>query len=552
MKSDKISQILMIISMIVFGTIGVFIRFINLSSGEIALYRAILASILIGSYLLIKEKKINFKEIKKEIPLLVISGVAMGINWILLFEAYKYTTVSLATICYYFAPVIVTIICPILFKEKLTLKQIICFIASSIGLILITGFNNSSSNSNIIGIVLGLGAACFYASVIILNKYIKKVEGVERTFLQFLSAIIILVPYVLLTSGINLGGLDSKGWVFLIVVGVVHTGITYCMYFSSMKNLSGQRTAILSYIDPLVAVVVSVLILKEDITLLQIIGGILILGFTLLNEIKITKNDNKYIMDDGWEEELQEEARKQRFLKKVKLAMKKKQLYIFGLKDGIPIILGFIPVGIAYAIMARQAGLSVFETCLMSLTVFAGASQMMSTGMIAQGASVVAIIIATFILNLRHIIMSICVYNKMKDSNKGLQIISSFGVTDESFAIFSTIKEEKSSIWFFLGLITVSYSSWNVGTFIGAIASNFLPEIIIASLGVSLYAMFIALLVPSIKGNIKLILLVILTAACNTLLSLVIDSSWSLVISTLLCAFVGVFFVDLKEEKANE
>lgn len=294
MKNDKISQMFMIISMVIFGTIGIFIRFINLSSGEIALYRAILASLLIGCYLLFKKKKINFKVIKKEIPLLVISGMAMGINWILLFEAYKYTTVSLATICYYFAPVIVMIVCPILFKEKLTIKQIVCFVASSIGLVLITGFGDNS-NSNILGIILGLGAACFYGSVIIFNKYIKNVDGVERTFLQFLSAIIILVPYVFLTSGITLNVLDSKGWICLIFVGVVHTGITYCMYFTSIKNLSGQKTAILSYIDPLVAVVVSVLILKEDITLIQVIGGILILGFTLLNDIKLKKKDN-YIL----------------------------------------------------------------------------------------------------------------------------------------------------------------------------------------------------------------------------------------------------------------
>ena len=294
MNKIKSARIMLIVSMMVFGTIGLFVRNIPLASGEIALYRAILAAVLIGAYLLCTKQKIPVKKIKKEIPILLFSGIAMGFNWILLFEAYKYTTVSLATICYYFAPVIVMIVCPILFKEKLTIKQIVCFVASSIGLVLITGFGDNS-NSNILGIILGLGAACFYASVIILNKYIRKVDGVERTFLQFLSAIIILVPYVFLTSGITLNVLDSKGWICLIFVGVVHTGITYCMYFTSIKNLSGQKTAILSYIDPLVAVVVSVLILKEDITLIQVIGGILILGFTLLNDIKLKKKDN-YIL----------------------------------------------------------------------------------------------------------------------------------------------------------------------------------------------------------------------------------------------------------------
>ena len=294
MKENKISHILMIVSMIIFGTIGLFVRFIKVSSGELALYRAILAIILISGYFLITNKKINFNEIKKDLPILAISGMAMGINWVLLFEAYKKTTVSIATICYYFAPVIVTIMCPILFKEKLTIKQIICFIASTIGLILITGLGDvSSGNSNLIGILFGLGAACFYATVIILNKYTKKVAGVERTFLQFFGSLIVLIPYVIFTSGFNLSLLDSNEWIYLLIVGLIHTGVTYCMYFSSMKNLSGQKTAILSYIDPLVAVLVSVTILEETITWVQVIGGILILGFTLLNEIKLNKDIDK-------------------------------------------------------------------------------------------------------------------------------------------------------------------------------------------------------------------------------------------------------------------
>lgn len=278
--------------MTVFGTIGLFVRNINLPSGEIALYRAVLAAILIGIFLLVTKQKIPFEKIKKEIPLLVMSGVAMGFNWILLFEAYKYTTVSVATLSYYFAPVIVTIACPILFKEKMSAKQWICFIMSTLGIVLITGIGDlSQGTSHIKGILFGLGAATLYATVILLNKFIKNVDGIHRTFLQFLAAIAVLVPYVLLTDGINLNRLDSKGWMFLLVVGLVHTGITYCLYFSSLKELPGQKAAILSYIDPLVAVLVSVVILKEKITIMQIIGGILILGFTLWNEISPRKEN---------------------------------------------------------------------------------------------------------------------------------------------------------------------------------------------------------------------------------------------------------------------
>lgn len=295
MKKFLSARMMLVISMTVFGTIGLFVRNINLPSGEIALYRAVLAALLIGIFLLITKQKIPFKKIKKELPLLILSGVAMGFNWILLFEAYKYTTVSVATLSYYFAPVIVTIACPILFKEKMSFKQWLCFIMSTVGIVLITGIGDlSQGSSHIKGILFGLGAASLYATVVILNKFIKNVDGIHRTFLQFLSAIVVLVPYVLLTDGVNINKLDSKGWIFLLAVGLIHTGVTYCLYFSSLKELPGQKSAILSYIDPLVAVLVSVVVLKETITVMQLIGGLLILGFTLWNEIspKNTKQKN--------------------------------------------------------------------------------------------------------------------------------------------------------------------------------------------------------------------------------------------------------------------
>ncbi len=290
MKLLKDARFQLILSMTIFGTIGLFVRNVPVASGELALYRAILAALLIAVYLLITKQKIPFDKIKKEIPLLLFSGIAMGINWILLFESYKYTTVSVATLSYYFAPVIVTAVCPFLFHEKLTKKQLICFIMSTIGLVLIIDLADiGTGSSDITGILFGLGAAVFYATVILLNKFIKNVGGIHRTFLQFIAAIIILLPYVLFTSGINVGTLDGTGLIFLLIVGLVHTGITYCMYFSSLKELPGQKAAILSYIDPLVAVLVSVLILGECMTLLQVIGGALILGFTLWNEISPSK-----------------------------------------------------------------------------------------------------------------------------------------------------------------------------------------------------------------------------------------------------------------------
>lgn len=286
MNSAKKSRFMLISSMVSFGTLAPFVRNIHVSSGELALYRAILAAVLIGGYLLISKQKIAIRNIGKDFLLLLLSGMAMGINWILLFEAYKYTTVAISTLSYYFAPVIVTLVCPVLFREKLTKKQILCFAMSTLGLTLVIGITDPGKGGNdAVGIAFGLGAACFYSAVILLNKFIKGVAGIHRTLLQFLSAIVILLPYVAFSGGMHLDSLDSIGWVCLLIVGLVHTGITYCLYFSSLKELPGQEAAILSYIDPLVAIVIGVLVLGEPLSWQQLIGGAMILGFTLWNEL---------------------------------------------------------------------------------------------------------------------------------------------------------------------------------------------------------------------------------------------------------------------------
>lgn len=286
----KNARITMAISMAVFGTLGPFVRNIPVSSGELALYRAILAALLIGVYLMLTKQRIPVKNIKRELILLLFSGAAMGVNWILLFEAYRYTTVSVATLSYYFAPVLVTAVCPFLFKEKLTVKQIVCFVMSTIGLVMITGLGGGGSGTDLIGILFGLGAAVLYATVVLINKFIKNVDGIHRTLLQFAAAIVTLIPYVALTSGLSFQNMNLTGWLALMIVGLVHTGVTYCLYFSSLKELPGQKAAILSYIDPLVAVLVSVLLLGEPLSVWQACGGVLILGFTLWNELSQDKS----------------------------------------------------------------------------------------------------------------------------------------------------------------------------------------------------------------------------------------------------------------------
>ena len=273
-------------AMVIWGTLGIFTRNIAVTSGELALYRAVLATVMLLGYLLLSGQRIRLKSLGKDLPLLLFSGAAMGVNWILLFEAYRYTTISVATLSYYFAPVIVTVACPLLFKEKMGPMQWLCFGMSTLGLVLITGLGDlSAGSSHLIGIAFGLGAAVLYASVMLLNKRIRGVTGLQRTYLQFLAAIAVLLPYVLATGGFHLNTLDGLGWVMLLIVGGVHTCLAYCLYFPALRVLPGQETAILSYIDPLLACLLSVTLLGESMTPVQLIGGALILGFTLLNEL---------------------------------------------------------------------------------------------------------------------------------------------------------------------------------------------------------------------------------------------------------------------------
>lgn len=220
--------------------------------------------------------------------------------------------------------------------------------------------------------------------------------------------------------------------------------------------------------------------------------------------------------------------------------------YLQGVKAGVPIILGIIPVGVAFAIMARQSGFSILETIMMSATVFAGASQMVSVNMYSQGADLLAIILATFVINLRHLIMSTCIMHKMKSDNALMKALVSFGITDESFAIFTNLESEEATIGFFMGLISVTYSTWVLSTVLGAISVKLLPAIIANSLGISLYAMFIALLIPNVKSDFKLLYLMIFTGLLNLILVNIIGGSWAMILSTLIAASVGACLIEVR------
>ena len=268
-------------AMFVFGTIGIFVRYISLPSGFIAFTRGIMGTLFLLAVMLITKKKLDFSAIRKNLWLLIISGVFIGINWILLFEAYRFTTVASATLFYYLSPVFVILAAPLVLGERLTLKKIVCIICALAGVVLVSGV----AESGIVGgkgMLLGCGAAVFYASVVLLNKHMKDIPSYDMTVVQLFSASVTILPYTLLTEDISLEAFSPKAVIMLLIVGAVHTGLAYVLYFGSVKALPAQTAAIFSYIDPVVAIILSAILLAEPLTLLGAVGAVLILGATFV------------------------------------------------------------------------------------------------------------------------------------------------------------------------------------------------------------------------------------------------------------------------------
>lgn len=268
-------------SMVIFGTIGLFVDAIPLNSGVIALFRGIMGLVFLLLVMALTKQKLRFDVIKKELLLLCISGGAMGLNWVLLFEAYRYTTVATATVCYYLAPAFLMLASPLL-GEKLTVKKLLCLFTCLVGMVLVTGIDGGS----VTGVAFGIGAAILYASVMFMNRKIKSVSDYERTVTQMAMSIPVVAVYVLLRGGVDFSAMNATGWLLMAVVGIVHTGFAYFLYFGAVGKLPATTVAVCSYLDPVVAVLLSA-ILIAPIGIPAICGAALILGSTLLGQLKM-------------------------------------------------------------------------------------------------------------------------------------------------------------------------------------------------------------------------------------------------------------------------
>ena len=293
MKENAKSLRMLIASMVIFGTVGIVRRWIPLPSATVAAARGIVGALILLLLCAVRRRRLSGEDIRRNLVRLLVSGAAMGANWIALFEAYRYTTVAAATLCYYMAPIFVILLSPLVLREKLTVRKGVCAAAALLGMVLVSGVVGGGSAGGIRGALLGLLAAALYAAVVLMNKRMYPMPGVDRAIVQLLTAGIVVLPYALLTGGGGAAPLDLRAAAPLAVICVVHTGLAYALYFSCVDRLHAHTLALLSYIDPVVAVLLSALLLREPLTVLTVLGAVLILGAAALGELPEKQSKNE-------------------------------------------------------------------------------------------------------------------------------------------------------------------------------------------------------------------------------------------------------------------
>ena len=271
-----------ILAMLIFGTNGYLVAHLSLQGSQIVLVRTLVGGLLLTAIVLLRGG-FDREAVRAEWRDLLFGGVALGLNWVALFTAYRLLNVSLATLIYYAGPMLVLLFSPLLFRESLTPQKIAAVAIVAAGLFCITG-SITSAGMSLTGLLAAVLSALFYASLIIFNKRIVKTGGMQTAALELDVAFVVVLIYVLLTAGIPR---PLKADIpYLLVLGLVNTGIAYMLYFTGLQKLPGQSVALISYVDPVSALVFSALLLHETMTPLQVLGAVLIIGGALLGELR--------------------------------------------------------------------------------------------------------------------------------------------------------------------------------------------------------------------------------------------------------------------------
>ena len=272
-----------ITAVVFYGTIGMLLRYVRLPSEIVAMCRGILGSAFILVYMKARRQRMDWTAIRRNLKWLIRAGICLGLNWIFLFAAYMQTTVAIASLCNYMAPVIVILIAPVVLRERLNKRKMPCVIAAFVGIILVSGVWNGSIGS-VSGLIMGLAAALCFVVIVICNRKIRDIPALDKSVIQLAISAITILPYVLVKNwGIPLD-IDTQSVLIILVLGLVHTGVAYCLYFSGMGSLPVQTVAILGYLEPVVSVICSAVFLHETMDATGWIGAVLIIGAAVVSE----------------------------------------------------------------------------------------------------------------------------------------------------------------------------------------------------------------------------------------------------------------------------
>ena len=276
-----------ILSMLIFGTNGILVHHISLASSQIILMRTLIGGLLLTLIVLLRGG-FDRAGIRADLLPLLLGGSVLGLNWVALFEAYRQLNVSLATLIYYVGPILVLLFSPVLFREKLNSRKITSVVLVAVGLVCISG-SIALRGMSMRGLLTAVVSALFYAAVIIFNKRITNTGGLQTAALELDIAFVIVLIYMMLTVGLPHPAVSDIPWI--AVIGLVNTGLAYLLYFSGLQKLPAQSAALISYVDPVSALVFSALFLHETMTPVQILGAVLIIGGAVFGELK-SRNQN--------------------------------------------------------------------------------------------------------------------------------------------------------------------------------------------------------------------------------------------------------------------
>lgn len=281
-KSQNLYYGMYILSMLIFGTNGLLVSRISLQSSQIVLLRTLIGGALLTVIVLLRGG-FDRNAVRADLPMILLGGTALGLNWVALFSAYRLLNVSLATLIYYIGPILVLLFSPIIFREKLTGTKIAAVAIVAVGLVCISG-SILVGGMNPVGFAAAIASALFYAALIVFNKRITHTEGLQTAAIELDIAFAVVLIYCLLTVGLPHPARADLP--YIAVIGVVNTGLAYVLYFSGLQKLPGQSVALISYVDPVSALFFSALFLHEKLTLIQVIGAVLIIGGAMLGEMR--------------------------------------------------------------------------------------------------------------------------------------------------------------------------------------------------------------------------------------------------------------------------